>query len=518
MLAALCSLGLASPSLAATRTVAAGASLQAAIDAAQPGDILLLEAGATFMGPIYLRYKPGQDANPDWITIRTSIPDGQFPQPGTRVTPAHAPLMPKIKSAGSNQPALLTEPRAHHYRLIGIELTTVTGSDYVRELVRLGDGSELQNAMSLVPHHLEVARCYLHAQPTGEMIRAIALNSASTSVVDSHISDIKSSGFDAQAIWGWNGPGPYDIINNFLEASGENAGFGGARPSVPNVIASDIRFLRNHFFKPLAWRGKYLVKNLFELKMAQNILVEGNIFENCWASGQAGVAIMLTVRYDGVPYSTIKNLTIRNNVIKNAGSGLQMTGHEDTGDPTILADNIRLENNLFLNIDPIAFGGDGIFLKIGHVPTRMVVTHNTFFGTNSRVVVLMYGDPAPGFIFTNNIVGPMLYGFHGEKAQGLPGIAMYFPSSTIKNNVFGFAAMDLSSMIPSGNTVILNNQVASLFRSPSTGDYRLASNSPYLTGGTDGSSIGVDISGLNASLAGVSKSPDPPKNLRTIPQ
>lgn len=518
ILSTLLAVALAGPVEAITRAVPAGSSLQAAIDAAQPGDVLLLEAGAVFMGPIYLRYKPGADASTDWITIRTSTPDGQFPAAGVRVTPALAPLMPKIYSPGTNLPALQTEPRAHHYRLIGLEIATVNAAAGTRELVRLGDGSSAQNSMSLVPHHLEVSRCYIHSYPDQDMIRAIALNSASTTIADSHISDIKSAGFDSQAVWGWNGPGPFDIINNYLEASGENAGFGGAPPAIPGLIATNIRFLRNHFFKPLSWKGKYIAKNLFELKMAQDVLVEGNVFENNWAGGQVGFAIVLTVRNDAAPWATIRNLVIRNNVIRNTSSGIQILGHEDDGRPSVLADNILIENNLIYGADPAANGGDGHFLKIGHVPTRLTVQRNTFHGINTSAVVLVYGDSAPGFVFRDNIVAPMRYGFHGEKAGGLAAISMYFPNSLIVNNVIAQPDAGYFTHIPANNFPILNSVVPSLFRDVASGDFRLAAGSPYVARASDGQDIGVSLTQLNASLTGVSKSPQPPKNVRILPQ
>ena len=48
---------------AATLTVNAGGDLQAAIDAAHPGDTIVLQAGATFNGPFRLRVKNGTDAD-----------------------------------------------------------------------------------------------------------------------------------------------------------------------------------------------------------------------------------------------------------------------------------------------------------------------------------------------------------------------------------------------------------------------------------------------------------------------
>ncbi|HYP02125.1 MAG TPA: hypothetical protein VER76_18180, partial [Pyrinomonadaceae bacterium] len=125
-----------------TTTIRAGGNLQQALDRAQPGDTLLLEAGASFTGSFTLPYKTSTNA--DWITIRTSTPDALLPA-GTRITPAHAHLLPKLLSPGGNAPALRTAAGAHHYRLVGLEIAPASASAEITNLVTLGDGSEAQN-------------------------------------------------------------------------------------------------------------------------------------------------------------------------------------------------------------------------------------------------------------------------------------------------------------------------------------------------------------------------------------
>ena len=44
---------------------------------------------------------------------------------------------------------------------------------------------------------------------------------------------------------GWNGPGPFLIENNYLEAAGENVMFGGSDPSIANLVPSNITIRRN---------------------------------------------------------------------------------------------------------------------------------------------------------------------------------------------------------------------------------------------------------------------------------
>ena len=57
---------------ASTLTVNAGGDLQAALNAARPGDTILLQAGATFTGNFVLPVKSGSTTD---ITIRSSAAD-----------------------------------------------------------------------------------------------------------------------------------------------------------------------------------------------------------------------------------------------------------------------------------------------------------------------------------------------------------------------------------------------------------------------------------------------------------
>src|SRR5215218_9117191 len=83
---------------AATITVPAGGSLQSAINAAQPGDTIIVEAGVTYAGDFVLPNKSGTD----YITIQSSrvaeLPDG------IRVGPAESALFARLVSATGGEP------------------------------------------------------------------------------------------------------------------------------------------------------------------------------------------------------------------------------------------------------------------------------------------------------------------------------------------------------------------------------------------------------------------------------
>src|SRR5437667_8393610 len=98
--------------------VSAGGDLQAALHASQPGDVIEIQAGATFTGNFILPKKPGTD----WIYIRSSA-HALLPHPGTRVFPSHASLMPKIDTP-NRSPAIRTAAAARHYRTVGVRVRT----------------------------------------------------------------------------------------------------------------------------------------------------------------------------------------------------------------------------------------------------------------------------------------------------------------------------------------------------------------------------------------------------------
>jgi hypothetical protein len=239
---------LLTPAIAAAADVyvPAGGDLQSAINAAQPGDTIYLDAGATYVG----NYTLPVHAGTQYITIRSAASDAVLPPAGTRITPDYAAYLPKLKSPNS-EPVLRTAAGAAYWRLLDLELQANYKGYY--DIVKLGDGSAAQNDLSLVPHHLVVDRVYMHGDAIDGQKRGIALNSGETTIANSYIAGIRAIGQDSQAIGGVNGPGPYRIQNNYLEAAGENVMFGGDDPKIPNLTPADIVIRGNTIRKDLAW-------------------------------------------------------------------------------------------------------------------------------------------------------------------------------------------------------------------------------------------------------------------------
>ena len=72
-------------------------------------------------------------------------------------------------------------------------------------------------------------------------------------VVNSYISEIHAPGQDSQAVAAFDASGPIKIVNNYLEAAGENLMFGGSGQNYNRAVPSDIEIRNNYLFKPLTW-------------------------------------------------------------------------------------------------------------------------------------------------------------------------------------------------------------------------------------------------------------------------
>src|SRR5688572_15324787 len=250
--------------------VDAKGNLQSALNRARGGDVIVLASGASYIGNFKL---PTRKCADGWVTVRTDLADSLLPAAGTRITPAYAPRLARLATP-NHDPVIRTENPTCRWRFLGVEMTV----DYIGRkqpdltyvLVALGDGGwkgggDTQTSMDRVPSEIILDRVYVHGTPTTNLMRCVAVNTAQSAVVDSWISECHARGLDSQAVEGWNGPGPYLIENNFLAGAGENVMFGGADPGIRDLSPSDITIRRNHFWKDPTWKGKWTVKNLFEL-------------------------------------------------------------------------------------------------------------------------------------------------------------------------------------------------------------------------------------------------------------
>ena len=419
------------PSPGPTVDVAAGQDLQAAYNAAACGTILSLAHGNTWIGPYNFTAKGCDDAH--WITIMS---DGTLGYPGTRMIPANEPQLAAIVEQGSQSTTV-----GDHIRFLGIEWAQAPGTGVSYGLVGTSGAD-----------HVVFERNYCHGNVAQEAQRCIQLNTGKyVAVIDSWLSEfhciaVTGACSDAQAIGGGTGAvgdlishsGPFKILNNHLEGSGENMMFGGG---TADGCPKDITILHNDFIKPLSWNPSdptydaggmtYIVKNLFELKNACRVLAEGNIFENNWGGfSQRGYAILFTPKNQSgangtnlCPNCTVSDVTFRYNYITTAaGAFLTSSGASDNGGWSKGQRRTSIHDNVADNLQYSDCYGCGYSLfELGsgysatNPPPPSEVLFDVLIQNNDIIAV---GDLSPANITSQllNVGGPPL------NALGIPRI------------------------------------------------------------------------------------------------
>jgi len=531
--------------------VRSGDNLQAAINSATCGDTIQLQAGAVFTGPFRFPQKSCDDAH--WIIIRTSAPDSALPPEGTRLKPCYAgvaslPGRPDFHCASTENvlakldlpdrnPAgpLLFEPGANHYRFIGLEISRAGNKTVSALATARGDGPV---------DHVIFDRVWMHGTAHDETTRAIFLNAMShVAVVDSFFTDfvcvsVTGTCTDSQVLGAGGGhspSGPFKIVNNFLEAAGENILFGGTPAS---ATPADIEIRGNHFFKPLIWKpgepgfvggasGRpFIVKNLFELKNAQRVLFEGNLLENCWGGfSQTGYAILLSPKNQEsrCPVCQVTDVTIRYNRIMNVGGVFSLINvKSDAGGEATAGERYSIHDVVATGVRDREYAGSGLFLQLlaGVPPMRNVqIAHVTAFAPRAIFGITNRGQFAnfkiennilgsPGFAIQNQGGGPANCAFQAERQD---------PSSVFKNCFTG-SSMTRNLIIgdggwPSGNTSAkdqhsagireLSNAESKPYELCKVKDGDCKKPSLALQAGSDGKDLGADLEKIDQLLANV---------------
>jgi hypothetical protein len=454
---------------AATWHVQQGADLQEVLSRAEPGDEIVLQSGARFVGTFWLPTKTPGPA----ITVRS-----EASLPERRLTPADASLLPTIAS-DSPLPAL-DATGAANWKLDGIRFESTTTGE--------GEIIVLQDA-----NNITLDRLLIVAGDNGQK-RAIRGNGRQIILSRSHIANIWRVGQDSQAFCAWDGAGPYTIIDNYLEAASENIMFGGAASASPDRVPADILVVGNHLTKRLEWRGTDKgVKNLLELKQAKRAVIRNNLMEGVWPDAQTGYAILLTVRNDdgNSPWAVVEDVLFEANIVREAYAGVNVLGY-DLGSPSGQTTRVTFRDNAFILSGP--------FLLIGGEAGVVTFDHNTVRQGGS-FAALYTGEVWPSgaagpraaevaaesLTITNTIGNHDEYGLYGDGVgSGTRALSAFTRSSLWTHNVLAGEA-GWGHVYPQ----VTWQPSMTEYVSQVNDDLTLSPTSLYRSAGTDGFDLGA---------------------------
>ena len=378
---------------AATISVPAGGDLYAALNSAQCGDTVILDAGATFVvsgleQPFVLKKNTACTGGPsEWITVQGSNA-ASLPVTFKNLSPAQlrALNLPRLVT-NTSTPALEAVAEAHHYRVIGLEITNDSRSQSVinNGLVFAGirHGSSPIVTLQTVPHHIEFDRVWVHSEEDGtDSTVATALRGFMLGAADITIKNSRVAGFRAfapgtlspqstQAVLIEKGPGPYTIHNSFLEAWFTSIFTGGGPQWITNQASVSNASL-----------GQATLSNVNNLIVGDYVAFKVSGQTSRYQVARITGIVGTTITYVGQPG------------LPNADDPSQVTGNPLVVAPDVPGDavwngdtpkNLRITNNIFWKNSVVgaAVGAFGFFGK-GHIEfktaTDTLVEGNDFSG------------------------------------------------------------------------------------------------------------------------------------------
>lgn len=435
---------------AAFRALTVAGNVQAALDSARCGDVVLLPAGARYVGNFTLPAKTCVGPNP-WIIVRTNaslMADGQRIDSLMARQINYAQLV-----TPNNVPALTTVAGSNHYRLVGVELglASPTQTAFTNGLLALVEGSS----------DIIADRVYIHGSPTGSVHRCIVLQNARSAVIDSDVSTCYGPDGDSQAIVGWNGPGPYEIRNNRLSGGHEVVMFGGADPVDKTLSPSDIWIEGNLIERSIAEmtpkRG--ITKTLLELKNARFVAMIRNTFRNQAGDAQDGFGFnwKSTNQQGGCPLCRVSDVTFRRNHVVNVASGFKIAAAPQ-GPTTYPTSRITIAENIIEIPSSVApwTADPPIPLQILGPVNDVVIANNTFKGRADTWGFLMLDGVNQRLVVQDNVLPCVGYGVKGTGLGG--GMATITPNAPgsvwARNAIVGCELMQYPPTWPAAQTFV----------------------------------------------------------------
>jgi hypothetical protein len=551
----------ATPSPGNKIKVTADSDLADALDKAKCGDTLLLATGASFP----LREFPRKNCDDQhYITVRTDAADSELPPEGTRISPAWAGVASLPGRPAYAQPAGGPAKRmaaietlkptglefGDHYRFIGIEWKPAPNRGILRLLFTKGGD------------HLIFDRNWMHSEDGQEMVAGLGIAQGGTyiAVIHSYMNDficIARTGrcTDAKAIGGGGGDFPVHtikVVDNFLEASGENILFGGSEAA---SNPEDFEIRRNYFFKPTFWNPNSpdhreptpIVKNIFELKSANRLLFEANYLENSWGGfSQVGSAIVLTPRNGGsrnnpvatCPRCAVTNITIRYVWVRKMNQLLLIANPQDSVEPApgnrysihdVVAEGLRYpECGKACGGAQNQVSGGGAGMPSESVLHDVSVSHITFISMSTpHSLFILNGPPAgapPGtqmsnISWTDTLADAGVFGAAptgggntncaslGSYASPADRLKACWRPGVFKGNVLavGGEARQGAGDWPEGNHIVGDQKSIGYvnLNHGLDGDYHLAASSKFKGKATDGKDPGADIDAVLQAISGI---------------
>jgi hypothetical protein len=366
--------------------VTTAADLDAAVNAALPGETIVLDPSLVYAAPFTLAKT---------VTLQSATA-------GTGRMTVDEPA-PKFLNGFNNV--------AVDARFFGLEIRNATGMATV--VTMTGPGAIWDRCRVLGDPVLVDAR------------HGFQWIGGKQQILRCYVEDIFHPTADAQAVIGWDCDPGLVVDDCYLSASGQSAMFGGSDSVTALRIPQDILMTNNDCTKRPEWVGKYQVKCAIEFKSAIRARVLYNRLSYAGKSqGQGSYLIVATVRNQNgkAPWSCISSVEIANCTGGHAAGICNILG-TDNDFPSGVLDGLNFHDCSFDNIDGTL--GEGRIIKMGAAPKHVTFKNLTVDGVNIQARAYFYTPTPPvGLIMAGMSLPTSHYGYKldGNTSVGGPGV------------------------------------------------------------------------------------------------
>ena len=306
------------------------ANIQAAMDAANPGDTIYIQPGVHVGTLIFRRAASG--ANP--ITVTGGKPTW-LPCANCRVTPSYRGVMPIIRTESGNTPALnayfqtTSSNPPSGWKFVGVGFETNTAAQFDQAVVATGGQGYTGDPLGWtfantgeMPDALTFDRVYVGGKFDDSVVTQNGIRFSGTNGVfkNSFLGPIYCGGIECHAFAIYTSLGPVTVTNNFISAASIPLMSGGGDPDyydfTNGVNPANVTVKYNYLYRPIKWwpiglsggtpcntpgsggcvatlnpkpawyvangHKSICSKNLGEFKTVNGALLEFNVHENIW--------------------------------------------------------------------------------------------------------------------------------------------------------------------------------------------------------------------------------------------
>lgn len=398
-------------------------------------------------------------------------------------------------------------------------------------------------AFADVPRQIHFGHFLIHGKDAQAIRRGVLQNGYYVGFRDGSIYGIHKSGTESAAIGGWNSPGVASHINLLVSGGAQDILYGGAGPSIPNIIPRNFTTKWCHMWKDPAKftfnsggvAPNYGWKNHYEHKNGTHILVEDCVLHHLTGDGQNGSNILFQTLNDSnltPALQRITDITMRRLHIEGGGPMFALigrAGYSLGGEPIVMPEvptaRILIEHVYGKNVcgtltesyNASGSAPAGWLFQLTAGLTDLTVRHVTAEGRDAAILLSqalgVSGEKLTRTNFKDNLIGR---GHNGSifdadgNGQGNIAIAHDIASPNFQNNVFfgnQVEGGDSAANYPSGNFYPADPTGVGFSSYTYQNPGALSAGSAYHNAATDGTDIGADTATI-ATMAAAVKTPD----------